>query len=142
MQPVKSLHHVGIAVRSIDAHRCYYQQVLGAVLEDEQEIPEMHVRVAFFRVGEVRLELVEPTDANSHVQTFLNKRGEGLHHVAFVVDDIEARIAELKASGLQMVDDVPRQGAHQMRIAFLHPHSSGGVLTELCELPLSKARTI
>jgi methylmalonyl-CoA/ethylmalonyl-CoA epimerase len=133
MRPVKSLHHVGIAVHSIQAQRPFYERVLGAVFEDQQDLPDHQVRVAFLRIGDIRLELLEPTDPGSHVQAFLKKRGEGLHHLAFAVDDIEARIAELKASGVRLVDDAPRQGAHDMRIAFLHPQSCGGVLTELCE---------
>jgi methylmalonyl-CoA/ethylmalonyl-CoA epimerase len=89
--------------------------------------------VGFFRIGDVRLELLEPTDPASTVQMFLEKRGEGLHHVAFAVEGIEARIAELKQAGLRMIDNAPRPGAHHMQIAFLHPKSTFGVLTELCE---------
>ena len=133
MEPVKSLNHIGIAVRSIEDQRSFYEDVLGAVFEGVEEVADQKVRVGFFRVNEVRLELLEPTDPKSTVQTFLDKRGEGLHHLAFTVDDIEARIAELKASGLRMIDDVPRRGAHHMQIAFLHPKSSCSVLTELCQ---------
>jgi methylmalonyl-CoA/ethylmalonyl-CoA epimerase len=140
MRPVKSLHHVGIAVRSIDNHRPFYEQVLGAEFEDEQELPDWQLRVCFLRVGDVRLELIQPTDAASRVQAFLDKRGEGLHHLAFAVDDIEARITELKASGIRMVDDVARPGAHQMHVAFIHPQSCGGVLMELCESQTSDGR--
>jgi methylmalonyl-CoA/ethylmalonyl-CoA epimerase len=124
---------VGIAVRSIDAQRPFYEGTLGAVFEGFEDVPDQKVRVGFFRVDDVRLELLEPTDPSSTVQTFLDKRGEGLHHLAFTVDDIVARIAELKASGLRMIDDAPRPGAHHMQIAFMHPKSSCGVLTELCE---------
>lgn len=130
---VKSLNHIGIAVRSIDDQRAFYEGALGAEFEGTEEVADQKVRVGFFRVDNVRLELLEPTDPSSTVQTFLDKRGEGLHHLAFSVDDIEARIAELKESGLRMIDDVPRGGAHHMQIAFVHPKSSGGVLTELCE---------
>jgi methylmalonyl-CoA/ethylmalonyl-CoA epimerase len=133
MQAVKCLNHVGIAVRSIDAQRPFYEGTLGAVFEGFEDVPDQKVRVGFFRVDDVRLELLEPTDPSSTVQTFLDKRGEGLHHLAFTVDDIVARIAELKASGLRMIDDAPRPGAHHMQIAFMHPKSSCGVLTELCE---------
>src|SRR5208283_1412415 len=94
---------------------------------------DQKVRVGFFRVGEVRFELLEPTEAASSVTAFLEKRGEGLHHVALTVDGIEARIAELKQAGVRMIDEAPRPGAHHMRIAFLHPKSTFGVLTELCE---------
>jgi methylmalonyl-CoA/ethylmalonyl-CoA epimerase len=133
MMRVKAVNHIGIAVRSIEAQRPFYEGVLGAVYEGVEEVPDQKVRVGFFRLNDVRLELLEPTDATSTVAGFLEKRGEGLHHVAFTVDSIEARIAELKQSGLRMIDEVPRPGAHHMRIAFLHPKSSGGVLTELCE---------
>ena len=137
MTPVKAINHVGIAVRSIDAQRPFYEGALGAVFENIEEVSDQKVRVGFFRIGDVRLELLEPTDPTSTIATFLDKRGEGLHHVAYTVEDIEARIAELKQSGLRMIDDTPRPGAHHMRIAFVHPKSSLGVLTELCEPPAS-----
>jgi methylmalonyl-CoA/ethylmalonyl-CoA epimerase len=133
MTPVKAVNHIGIAVRSIDAQRAYYEDVLGAVFEGIEAVEDQKVRVGFFRVGQVRFELLEPTDPTSTVAVFLEKRGEGLHHVALTVEDIETRIAELRASGLRMIDNVPRPGAHHMRIAFLHPKSTFGVLTELCE---------
>jgi methylmalonyl-CoA/ethylmalonyl-CoA epimerase len=133
MTPVKAVNHIGIAVRSIDAQRPFYEGALGAVFEGIEEVPDQKVRVGFFRVNDVRLELLEPTDPSSTVAAFLEKRGEGLHHVAFTVEGIEDRIAELKRSGLRMIDDAPRPGAHHMRIAFVHPKSSFGVLTELCE---------
>jgi len=133
MTPVKAVNHIGIAVRSIDAQRSFYEGVLGAVFESIEDVPDQKVRVGFFRIGDVRLELLEPTDPSSTVAAFLDKRGEGLHHVALTVDGIEARIAELKSSGVRMIDDMPRPGAHHMRIAFLHPKSTFGVLTELCE---------
>lgn len=135
MKPIKSLNHVGIAVRSIDQQRTFYEQELGAQFECIEDVPSQKVRVAFFKINDLRLELLEPTDPASPVQSFLDKRGEGLHHLAFTVDDINARIAELKQSGLRMIDDVPRPGAHHMKIAFIHPKSTFGVLTELCEPP-------
>jgi methylmalonyl-CoA/ethylmalonyl-CoA epimerase len=133
MTPVKAVNHIGIAVRSIEAQRSFYEGTLGAVFENIEEVPDQKVRVGFFRVGDVRLELLEPTDPASPITAFLDKRGEGLHHIAYTVDGIEARIAELKQSGLRMIDESPRPGAHHMRIAFVHPKSSCGVLTELCE---------
>ena len=133
--PVKSLNHVGIAVRSIDDQKSFYEGSLGLQFEGLEDVPSQKVRVAFFRAGDVRIELLEPTDADSTVAKFLEKRGEGLHHLAFTVDDIQARIAEFKESGLRMIDDQPRLGSHQMQIAFMHPKSSHGVLTELCEPP-------
>ncbi len=133
MTPVKAVNHIGIAVRSIDAQRAFYEGTLGAVFESIEVVPDQKVRVGFFRIGDVRLELLEPTDPTSTIAAFLEKRGEGLHHVALTVAGIEERIAELKQAGLRMIDDVPRPGAHHMRIAFLHPRSTFGVLTELCE---------
>lgn len=133
MESVKAINHIGIAVKSIEDHRPYYEQVLGIELEGIEDVPQQKVRVAFYRVGDVLLELLEPTDPSSTVAGFIEKRGEGLHHVAFTVADIQARIAELKASGVKMIDETPRPGAHHMQIAFLHPKSTHGVLTELCE---------
>jgi methylmalonyl-CoA/ethylmalonyl-CoA epimerase len=133
MTSVKAVNHIGIAVRSIDAQRPFYEGSLGAVFEGVEVVADQKVRVGFFRVGDVRLELLEPTDPCSTVAAFLEKRGEGLHHVAYTVEDIETRIAELKKTGLRMIDETPRPGAHHMRIAFIHPKSSCGVLTELCE---------
>ena len=133
MTPVQAVNHIGIAVRSIDAQRSFYEGTLGAVFESIEVVPDQKVRVGFFRIGDVRLELLEPTDPSSTIAAFLEKRGEGLHHVALTVAGIEDRIAELKQSGVRMIDEVPRPGAHHMRIAFLHPKSTFGVLTELCE---------
>ena len=130
---VKSLNHIGIAVRSIDDQKAFYEDTLGLEFENVEEVPSQKVRVAFFRTGDVRLELLEPTSEDSPVAKFIEKRGEGLHHVAYTVEDIESRIADLKESGLRMIDETPRPGAHHMQIAFLHPKSSHGVLTELCE---------
>jgi methylmalonyl-CoA/ethylmalonyl-CoA epimerase len=133
MKSVKAINHIGIAVRSIEAQRPFYEGALGAIYEGVEEVADQKVRVGFFRVGEVRLELLEPSDPTSTIATFLEKKGEGLHHVAYTVDDIEARIAELKQGGVRMIDESPRPGAHHTRIAFVHPKSSCGVLTELCE---------
>jgi methylmalonyl-CoA/ethylmalonyl-CoA epimerase len=137
MATVKAINHIGIAVRSIDAQKPFYEGTLGAVFEGIEEVADQKVRVGFFRINDVRLELLEPTDSTSTIAAFLEKRGEGLHHVAFTVENIEGRIAELKQAGLRMIDEHPRPGAHHMRIAFVHPRSTFGVLTELCE-PLSK----
>jgi methylmalonyl-CoA/ethylmalonyl-CoA epimerase len=133
MTPVRAINHIGIAVRSIDAQRAFYEGTLGAVFEGVEDVPTQKVRVAFFRVNDVRLELLEPTDPTSTVAAFLEKRGEGLHHIAFSVAGIEDRIAEMKQAGLRMIDEAPRPGAHHMKVAFVHPKSTFGVLTELCE---------
>jgi methylmalonyl-CoA/ethylmalonyl-CoA epimerase len=129
----RAVNHIGIAVESIEKQRQFYEGVLGAEFESIEDVPSQKVRVGFFKVGNVRLELLEPTDPTSSVAAFLEKRGEGLHHVAYTVSSIDERLAELKAGGIRLIDETPRPGAHHTRIAFLHPKSSCGVLTELCE---------
>ena len=135
---VKAINHIGIAVRSIDEHRVFYEDVLGARFEGIEDVASQQVRVAFFAIGErgheVRLELLEPTSDTSTIATFLEKRGEGLHHVAYTVANLSDRLRELHESGIQLLDEQPRPGAHQTQIAFLHPKSSGRVLTELVEV--------
>ncbi len=137
MIDAKTINHIGIAVRSIEAHRDFYERTLGARFEGIEEVPSQKLRVAFFALGPadhpVRLELLEPTSPDATVAAFLDKRGEGLHHVASTVEGIDDRVAELKAADVQLIDQHPRPGAHHTRIAFLHPKSTGGVLTELCE---------
>lgn len=133
MIEAKALNHIGIAVKSIAEHREYYEKVLGAVYEHEEVVVDQKVKVAFFRIGDVRLELLEPTDPNGGVAKFIEKKGEGVHHLAFTVACIEDRITDLKNAGVAMIDEVPRKGAHHQRIAFLHPKSSKGILTEMCE---------
>ncbi len=135
MTPVKAINHIGIAVKSIEDQRPYYEQTLGAQFEGCEEVESQKVRVAFFKVNDVRLELLEPTDSSSAVAKFLENRGEGLHHLAFTVENLEERIAELQEAGLRMIDQTPRPGAHHMKIAFIHPKSTHGVLTELCQTP-------
>jgi methylmalonyl-CoA/ethylmalonyl-CoA epimerase len=133
MIQASAINHIGIAVRSLDAHRAYYEGVLGAAYEGTEEVASQKVRVAFYRVGDVRLELLEPTADDSAVAKFIEKRGEGVHHIAYTVAGIEDRLRELKEKGVGLIDETPRPGAHQTRIAFLHPKSSAGVLTELVE---------
>ncbi len=129
----KAINHIGIAVKSIDEHRAFYETILGAVFEGIEVVADQKVKVGFFRVGDVRLELLEPTDPTSTVQQFIERKGEGLHHIAYTVEKIEDRLTELKAGGIRLIDEVPRAGAHHTRIAFLHPKASAGILTELCE---------
>lgn len=137
MIEAKAINHIGIAVRSIDEHRPFYEGTLGARFEAIEDVADQKVRVAFFLVGapghEVRLELLEPMSEDSPVSGFIEKRGEGLHHVAYTVSDLPGRLAALKEAGVRLIDDTPRDGAHHTKIAFLHPKSSHGVLTELCE---------
>jgi len=133
MTMAKALNHIGIAVKSIEAQRPFYEKTLGAEFEGIEEVADQKVRVGFFRIGDVRLELLEPTTPDSTVAKFIEKKGEGMHHLAFTVADIQQRIDDLKAGGARMIDETPRKGAHGMNIAFIHPKSSNGILTELCE---------
>lgn len=137
MIEASGVNHIGIAVRSLEDHRSYYEDVLGAEYEGTEEVPSQKVRVAFYRLGPaeapIRLELLEPTADDSPVAGFLAKRGEGVHHIAYTVSDIDARLRELGEAGIRRIDEKSRPGAHQMKIGFLHPKSTGGVLTELCE---------
>jgi methylmalonyl-CoA/ethylmalonyl-CoA epimerase len=129
----KKINHIGVAVKSIDAATPFYRDVLGMVFEGTEIVAEQKVKVAFFAVGESRVELLEPIADDSPVAKFLEKNGEGTHHVAYEVDDLVATLEKLKAAGVRLIDEVPRCGAHGTRIAFLHPKASGGVLTELCQ---------
>jgi len=129
----KKISHIGIAVASIEEASPFYRDVLGMEFEGTEVVAEQKVKVAFFVVGESRIELLEPTADDSPVAKFLEKNGPGVHHVAYEVADLEQRLAALKAEGVRLVDESPRTGAHHTRIAFMHPKASGGVLTELCE---------
>ena len=131
---IQKLNHIGIAVASLDAQIPFYRDVLGLSFKGSEIVEDQKVRVAMFQVGELTIELLEPTAPESPIAGFLEKRGEGLHHLSYQVDDLEAQIAELTAKGVQMIDPRPRNGAHGTRIAFVHPKSSGRVLTELTEV--------
>ena len=127
------INHIGIAVKSLDDAIPFYRDNLGMALTGIEEVAEQNVRVAMLQVGESMIELLEPTCEESPVARFIEKNGSGIHHIAYEVADIEAAIAALLASGARMIDDKPRRGAHGTRIAFVHPKSSNGVLTELCQ---------
>lgn len=127
------IDHIGVAVASLDETMPFYRDQLGMTVKGVEEVVEQKVRVAFLQIGESKIELLEPTSAESAVAKFLQKNGPGIHHIAYQVDDIEAAIRKLEADGARMIDRVPRTGAHSARIAFIHPKSSGGTLTELCQ---------
>ena len=129
----EKISHIGIAVASIEEATPFYRDILGMEFEGTEVVAEQKVKVAFFVVGESRIELLEPTAEDSPVAKFLAKNGPGVHHVAYEVADLEQRLAALKAEGVRLIDEAPRTGAHNTRIAFMHPKASGGVLTELCE---------
>ena len=133
MIQAKAINHIGIAVKKLADHHAYYTTVLGAEYENIEEVAEQKVRVAFYKVGGVRIELLEPTSEESPIAKFIEKKGEGIHHIAYTVDNIQARLDALKAGGIQLIDQTPRNGAHHTKIAFIHPKSSQGILTEICE---------
>ncbi|MCL6585218.1 MAG: methylmalonyl-CoA epimerase [Anoxybacillus sp.] len=130
---VKKVDHIGIAVTSIEKALPFYVDTLQLELLGIEEVESEKVKVAFLKVGDVKLELLEPTSPDSAVAAFIAKRGEGIHHVALGVDNIQARIDELKANGIRMIHDVPKTGAGGALVAFMHPKSAHGVLYELCE---------
>lgn len=130
---LQKINHIGIAVQSIDATLPFYRDNLGMVCLGLEEVAEQQVKVAMLAVGESKIELLEPTSADSPVAKYLEKNGQGIHHIAYEVEDIDAAIASLLADGVRMIDIKPRQGAHGTMIAFVHPKSSHGVLSELCQ---------
>ncbi|GHI01056.1 methylmalonyl-CoA epimerase [Neobacillus kokaensis] len=130
---IKKVDHIGIAVKSLEAVLPFYTEVLHLPLLKIEEVESQMVKVAFLQAGEIKLELLEPMSAESAVAKFIEKRGEGIHHVALGVDSIEERIAELQNKGIRMIDENPLPGAGGTDIAFMHPKSASGVLFELCE---------
>ncbi|MBN1956764.1 MAG: methylmalonyl-CoA epimerase [Desulfuromonadales bacterium] len=131
--PTKKINHIGIAVRNLDAAIPFYRDALGMSYQGSETVEEQKVKVAFLQVGESRIELLEPTADDSPVAKFLEKNGEGIHHIAYEVEDVQVAIDTMKGQGVRMIDESPRHGAHNSLIAFLHPKASGGVLTELCQ---------
>jgi methylmalonyl-CoA/ethylmalonyl-CoA epimerase len=129
----RRLTHVGIAVKSIDKSSDLFARLFGVMTSDTEEVADQKVRAAFFRFGEGGIELLEPTSPDSAIAKFIEKRGEGVHHLSFEVDDIEAEILRLKREGFRMIDEKPRLGAEGFKIAFLHPKSTNGVLVEISE---------
>jgi len=131
---LKKINHIGIAVKSLEASIPFYRDQLGMSFEGTEEVVEQKVKVAFFQIGESRIELLEPTTDDSPIAKFLEKKGEGVHHMAYEVDDVGIALAEMKEQGVRLIDETPRLGAHNSLIAFLHPKSTGGVLTEICQM--------
>ncbi|MCD7971562.1 MAG: methylmalonyl-CoA epimerase [Candidatus Azobacteroides sp.] len=129
------IEHIGIAVKSIEACLPYYEKVLGLPCYAVEEVADQKVKTAFFKVGQTKIELLEPTSEESTIAKFLEKKGEGVHHIAFSVDNLTEALAEVESKGVQLIDKQPRKGAEGLNIAFLHPKSTCSVLTELCEHP-------
>lgn len=129
---LKKIDHIGIAVKSIAVARKFYEQALGLTCEKEEIVAGQLVKTAFFRVGEVHIELLEPTDDKSPIAAFLAKKGEGIHHIAYGTDDIIGQLEQARTAGCRLIHEAPFEGAGGKQVAFLHPKSSFGVLTELC----------
>ena len=130
---ITHIEHIGIAVKDIDSAITYYENVLGLKCYSIEEVVDQKVKTAFFQVGQTKIELLESTDADGPIGKFIEKKGEGVHHIAFNVPGLEEALTEMNENGIQLIDNKPRKGAEGMNIAFLHPKSTFGVLTEFCE---------
>jgi methylmalonyl-CoA/ethylmalonyl-CoA epimerase len=127
------IEHIGIAVANLDAAISFYEKVLGLTCYNIEEITDQKVRTAFFMVGQTKIELLQSTDPEGPIGKFIEKKGEGIHHIAFSVEKIEEQLVHAAKQGIALIDSKPRKGAEGLDIAFLHPKSTSGVLIELCE---------
>jgi methylmalonyl-CoA/ethylmalonyl-CoA epimerase len=127
------INHLGIASPALEEAMGRMERLFGMAVEHTEEVPSQKVKTGFFSVGPSNLEYLEPTDPASPIAKFMEKKGPGIHHVAFEVDDVDGAVKELLAKGVRMIDQEPREGAHGSRIAFIHPAETGGVLMELCQ---------
>ncbi len=132
---IKKIAHLGVAVKDLEAALRFYADVLGLESSGEEEVPSQKVKTAFLPVGDTTIELLQSTDPDGPIAKAIEKRGEGIHHIAYEVEDIEAALADLKAKGVRLIDETPRPGAHGTSVAFIHPKAGLGVLIELCEYP-------
>lgn len=129
---VKRIEHIGIAVESLETAIPFYETLLGLKCYAIEEVADQRVKTAFFKVGETKIELLESTDPEGPIGQFLEKKGQGIHHIAFAVDDVNEALTEVKLNGIRLIDSTGRKGAEGLSIGFLHPKSTFGVLTELC----------
>ena len=132
---IKRINHIAIAVNNLEEAARFYQTVMGLSLSGVEVVPAQKTRVGFFKIGESNIELVQPSEPDSPLVKFLETKGQGIHHLCLEVDDVEAEVKSFLEKGATMVDQKPRPGAHNTRVAFVHPKSSDGVLIELCEYP-------
>ena len=132
MEP-SHIEHIGIAVSNLEASIDLYEKTFGLKCYKIEEVPEQKVRTAFFRVSQTKIELLESTDPEGPIGRFIEKRGEGIHHIAFAVKDIDKQLQQAEENGVVLIDKSPRKGAENLDIAFLHPKSTSGVLIEICE---------
>jgi methylmalonyl-CoA/ethylmalonyl-CoA epimerase len=130
---IRKIAHIGVAVKSLDAAIPFYRDVLGLPLVGIEEVAEQKIRAAVFQVGESTIEVIESTSPDGPVGKFVEKNGEGIHHLCFDVDDTAAALSEAKEKGARLIDETPRNGVHGMKIGFLHPKSTFGVLTEFAQ---------
>lgn len=132
---ISHIEHLGIAVKNLEETIRYYEEVLGLKCYGIEEVRDQKVKTAFFQVGQTKIELLESTDPEGPVGKFIEKRGEGIHHIAFAVDNVGTSLNAVKDKGVQLIDQAPRRGAEGLNIGFLHPKSTFGVLTEFCAKP-------
>ena len=132
---ISHIEHIGIAVKNLEESIKYYEEILGFKCYAIEEVKDQKVKTAFFKVGQTKIELLEATSEESTIAAFIEKRGEGIHHIAYCVDDVAKSLGEAEGKGVRLIDKAPRNGAEGLHIAFLHPKSTGGVLTEFCEYP-------
>jgi len=130
---ISHIEHIGIAVKSLTESIKYYEEVLGLTCYAIEEVADQKVKTAFFMVGQTKIELLESTDPEGPIGKFIENKGEGIHHLAFAVNNIEKSLAEAEEKGIRLIDKTPRKGAEGLTIGFLHPKSTIGVLTEFCE---------
>ena len=135
---IKKIDHIAIAVHNLEESAKFYRDFLGLSLGSVEEIEGMDAKVGFIAIGETTIELVQPTKEDSGLAKFLAARGPGIHHICLEVDDIGAELRTYKEKGALLIDETPRKGAHGMKVAFMHPKTSGGVLIEICEPSISK----
>lgn len=130
---VKSINHIGIAVKDLEVSKELYSKIFGVTDFHLETIEEQNVKIASFDIGGVLIELTQAINENSPIAKFIEKKGEGIHHIAFTTNDINDKLNKLENSGIELINKKAMNGAHNMNIAFLHPKSTGGVLIELCE---------
>ncbi len=130
---IRRLEHIGIAVKDLKASNDLFEQLLGTPPYKEEAVESEHVNTSFFKTGEAKVELLEATDSASAIAKYLEKRGEGIHHIAFEVDDIEAEMHRLRGQGYRLLNEAPKKGADNKLVCFIHPKSTNGVLLELCQ---------
>ena len=130
---ITHIEHIGIAVANLDESIKYYEEALGLKCYAIEEVKDQKVKTAFFKVGQTKIELLESTDPEGPIGKFIEKKGEGIHHLAFAVKDLPNALKEAEEKGVRLIDKTPRKGAEGLNIGFLHPKSTKGVLTELCE---------